>query len=75
MERASRVLLIAAHDVNAILRVATKLVILAEGRASHYSSVAASVEAGAFETAFGTCVDVEQKEDGVWVQPRFGDPS
>jgi iron complex transport system ATP-binding protein len=73
MERSSRVLLIAAHDVNAILRVATRLVVLSSGEAELYPNVAESVRAKAFETAFGAVVDVEERPNGVWVQPRFDD--
>jgi len=73
MERGARVLLVAAHDVNAVLRIATRLVVLARQTALPFESVAAAVARGAFQEAFGSCVDVEETRSGVWVQPRFGD--
>jgi len=67
----SRGLVIAAHDVNAVARVASRLVVLAGGTIHSVGPVASAFHPDTMEAAYGPSVRIVAGPEGPWVCPDY----
>lgn len=72
MDRTNCVLMVFAHDVNAVLRIASRLVILANRTTHLFEHVLEALDSSAFRAAFGSSVSIEPTKRGTWIHPNFG---
>jgi len=71
LDRTGRLVVVAAHDINAVFHLSTQCLLLTNGRPEMFASAEDAASSASLRSAFGEDLTIDRRDDAIWVLPRF----